>query len=86
MNTLACLIDSVFHLGLVPGNEKLFPGMAGMNIFGNFSKNQLISLIKLICLAINQNSDDVFVFPEVDLDNTISSQDSDFGFSTSSTQ
>ena len=80
-------ISRKFSFPAIPGNDKLFPGMTGMNIFGNFSKNQLISLIKPICLAINQNSDDIFVFPEVNFDNTIliSSQDSDFGISTSST-
>ena len=42
-----------------------------------------VSLLKLFCLPTNSNSDVIFVFPEVDLDNRIliSSQDSDLGFS-----
>ena len=46
-----------------------------------------ILLIKMFHLVSNSNSDVIFVFPEVDLHNRIliSSQNSDLGFSTSST-
>ena len=50
-------------------------------------KNHEILLIKNFCLTINSNSDAIFVFTEVDLDNRIliRGQNSDLEFSTSST-
>ena len=50
-------------------------------------KNHEILLIKIFCLTINSNSDAIFVFTEVDLDNRIliRGRNSDLEFSTSST-
>ena len=55
--------------------------------FLEVEKNHEILLIKFFCLTINSNSDAIFVFTEVDLDNRIliRGRNSDLEFSTSST-
>ena len=52
---------------------------------GLIPENRLILLRKMFHLVFNSNSDAIFVFLGVDLDNriSISSQNSDLGFSTS---